>query len=291
MVLTATVGFSIKAILVKEVYRTAPELAAIDVMAWRMGFALPGFLIGALWAARAGARDGTVTGRDWGGLLGLGLLGYYVSSFLDISGLAYISAALERLILFVFPTLVVLFGALFLGESVTRATRWALIATYAGVALAVADQVRFGERHAVLTGAALVACATLTFAVFSALSGPMIRRVGSTRFAAVTMTVAALATGIHHLATRGIHAPVPELRVLGLCLAMALISTVIPAYLVAAGIRRVGAGRAAIIGSAGPIVTIAVDHTALGTRFTPWEGCGAALVIAGVWLAARRGRR
>lgn len=287
LVLTAAVCFSAKAVLVKLTYGAVPGIDPVTIMAGRVAFGLPCFLLAALWSARQSrARRRPLSAGEWAGVAGLGILGYYLSSLLDTAGLAYISAGLERLILFVYPTLVVVMGALLSRRFPGPATVGALALTYAGVAVAFREQLGAAGPDLV-RGAALVFGAALSFAAFTLGSAVLVRRIGSGRFTAYAMSVSGLATAVHYLLSG---APSPAALppdAVALCAVMALFSTVIPAFLANAGIRRVGPGPAAILGSVGPVATLGLAAAVLGEAVTPAQGAGAALVIAGVLLVGR----
>jgi drug/metabolite transporter (DMT)-like permease len=304
-VLAAALCFSTKAILIKLVYRDAPEADAITVLAARMAFALPFFLAATLWGMRRGGAGPKVGARDVAAVAALGILGYYAASYLDTAGLKYLSASTERVILFVYPTLVVLIGAVFLRERVRPAVAVALAATYGGVALAMgagpgtaraaAGPVAAGGTGvppgSLALGAALVFGAALTFAVFLVVGVPVLRRVGAMRFSAWSMAAAALVSVAHYAAVHGLGAGTLGRDGLALCLAMGLVATVLPAFLMAEGMRRVGAAPAAIIGSVGPVATIGLDHAVLGQVVTVPQALGTALVLVGVLAVSLGGRK
>lgn len=290
MVVLAAFGFSSKAILVKLAYDYQPGLDPITLMALRMSFALPLFLAVAHWN-RGQRPPETPLRRDWLSLLVIGLLGYYLASLLDFSGLQYISAGLERLILFLYPTLVVLLSALFLGRRIGRAEMLALLLSYAGIAVVFGQQLGTGPPGTgdqVVLGALLVLGSAFSFALFMMGSGILIRRLGSVRFTAWSMTVASAATLTHYaLQQHGQLLNQPNSIYL-LALLMALTSTVLPAFLMSAGIRRIGAGRAAIVSGGGPVMTLMLAWLVLGEVMTPLQLVGTALVMAGVWIVGRR---
>jgi len=300
-VLGAALCFSTKAILIKLVYQAAPNADAITILAARMAFALPFFLAAAFWGLRRGGAGPKVGARDVAAVAALGVLGYYVASYLDTAGLKFLSASTERLILFVYPTLVVLIGAVFLRERVRPAVAGALVATYAGVALAMgrgpeiaraeAGPVTGGVPGDLALGAALVFGAALTFAVFLVVGVPVLRRVGAMRFSAWSMTAAALVSVGHFATVHDLGTAALGRDALLLCLAMGLVATVLPAFLMAEGMRRVGAAPAAIIGSVGPVATIGLDHTVLGQVVTLPQALGTALVLAGVVAVSIGGRK
>ena len=285
--LLAALGFSLKAIFVKLAYAWH-GVDAITLLALRMLCALP-FFLALAWQAQAGSARLTV--GDWLRVGWLGLTGYYLASILDFWGLAHISAGLERLILFTYPTLVVVIGAWLARRRIARREGAALALCYAGIALAFASDLRLSsDRAALLLGGALVFGSAVAYALYLLASGRTIARLGTRRTAAYAMLVSTGFVLAHFLATQ----PVSDLRqpasILGLALAMAVFSTVLPSVLLAEAIKRSGAGRVAMIGSAGPIITIYLGVAALGEPATAVQLAGAALVLGGVFLVSRPAR-
>jgi drug/metabolite transporter (DMT)-like permease len=276
------VGFSIKAIFVKAAFRYGVD--AETLLALRMLYSLPLFLLLGVAAARSAAAP--ITGRDWRALLVLGLLGYYVASYLDFLGLRHISAALERVILFTYPTMVVLFTAWQQRRAPSRSTWLALLLCYAGVALVVSHDVRGGESN-VLLGGALVFGSAVSYAIYLLRAGPLLARLGSTRVAAWGTVIACVFAVLQFVLLR----PVASLaaqpwQVQALSAAMAVFSTVLPVWLLSEAIRQLGAGPAAMIGSLGPVVTLFLAWLVLGEPLGTLQLLGAALVIGGVRLVA-----
>ena len=281
----AAVGFSFKAILVKLAYRYGVD--AETLLALRLAFSLP-FFLGMAWIGVNRAAS-PLTPRDWGWLFGLGLLGYYLASYLDFLGLRSIGAALERLILFVYPTLVVLLSALWLGQPLTRRTLGALALCYAGIALAVAHDLRLaGTARDLALGGSLVFGSALSYALYLLGSGRIVGRLGAVR---VTAFASLIACGLgigQFLLLRPLAALAQPGPVYGLALAMALFSTVLPVWAVAEAIRRIGAGPVALTGSLGPIATLLLAWLLLDETLGVGQLAGAALVITGVMVIARR---
>jgi drug/metabolite transporter (DMT)-like permease len=280
----AAFGFSVKAILIKLAYATAP-VEAVTLLALRMIFSLPAFVWIGLRASR-GARP--LTRRDWLAVIVLGLLGYYGASIFDFIGLKYITAGLERLILFTYPTLTLLLGALLYGQKVGRREWMAMALCYLGIGAAFAHDLQVSvEMAAVWIGGGLVFGSSLCYAFYLSGSASMLVRVGVARLTALCLLVSTTATLIHFFATQPISALVQPLPIYGYSLAMALLSTVIPVFAQAAAIRRIGSGRAALIGTLGPLMTIGMGWAVLGETASLWQLAGAALVVAGVVLASR----
>ena len=293
LVLLAVFGFSAKAILVKLAYADSPALDAITLMLLRMAISLPFFLAVSIRTAnsRGAGYVSSLSKEDYGLIFALGFLGYYLASFLDFAGLAYISAGLERLILFLYPTLVVLLTALFFRQKIERRQAAALLLCYAGMALVYLDQSRTAASAGLLRGAFLIAGSALSFALFMAGSGIIIKRIGAVRFTVYTMTVACVLTILHFVTQYGFRPLRLPLAVYALAALMAMFSTVLPAFLMSAGIQRVGAGTAAIISSAGPVITLILAYFLLAEPITLIQQAGTFLVLLGVYLVGRDSKR
>ena len=280
----AAFGFSFKAIFVKLAYAVAP-VEAVTLLALRMAFSLPVFL----WVGLVESRSApALSRRDWNALVALGLLGYYASSMFDFLGLQYISAGLERLILFTYPTLTVLIGVLFLGRTLERRQIGALALSYAGIGLAFAHDLQVaGDARNVLIGAGFVFASALTYALYSAGAESVIRRLGASRFAALAMLVSTTATQLHFFAAEPLEAWIQPWPIYLCGLGMALFSTVLPVFWQSAAIRRIGTARAVLIGTLGPVLTIVFGWGLLSEPMSLAQVAGAALVLAGVWWVSR----
>jgi drug/metabolite transporter (DMT)-like permease len=288
LAILAALGFSFKAIFVKLAYAVpqAVPVDAVTLLSLRMVFALPVFVWVAVVASRAAPP---LTRRDWLMLGALGLLGYYGASILDFIGLRYITAGLERLILFTYPTLTVMIGVLFMGKTLSRREIGALLLSYAGIALAFFHDLEFaGDSRAVLTGVAFVFASSLSYAFYLSGSASMIHRLGSLRFTAVAMLVSTLATLLHFLAAQPLSALAQPLPIYGYGAGMALFSTVLPVFWQSAAIRRIGSSKAVLIGTVGPMLTIFFGWWLLGEPLSLAQIGGACLVLAGVLLVSRR---
>lgn len=286
----AALGFSAKAIFVKLAYLVpigaAGHVDAVTLLALRMLFATPFFALAALKTRAAGS----LSPRQWLALVGVGLAGYYGASILDFWGLMYISAGLERLILFTYPTLVLLLGIVFFGKKLTARDVAALALTYLGIAAAFAHDLDLAaDGRSVWIGAGFVFASSVSYAIYLAGGGELIARLGSGRFSALAMAVATGATLFHYLLAR----PAAEVfaqpwQIYALAAAMALLSTVIPVFMQSAAIQKIGASRASMIGMLGPVATIVLGWALLDESISLWQLAGVALVIAGVFLVSRK---
>jgi drug/metabolite transporter (DMT)-like permease len=285
-VFLAACGFSTKSILIKLAY--AYGVAPSTLISLRMAFALPAFAAVALWAGRR-ASQAPLKREDWKAILLLGFLGYYLAAYLDFIGLAYIPATLERLILFLYPTLVVLLSLLLFGQRIDRRQKVALAVSYLGIGLVFAENLRVGpDSRSTVIGGALVFASAVAYSFYLIYSARVVGRIGTVRFTAYAMGVATTLVFAQFLATHSlaeVRVPGP---VYGLTLAMALFSTVIPAFLMTEGLRLVGANQAATIGTIGPVVTMALGWALLGEHITAVQVAGAALVLAGVLTVTLR---
>jgi drug/metabolite transporter (DMT)-like permease len=278
--LVAAIGFSAKAILVKLAYIDSVD--AITLLALRMAFSLPFFLVVAARANR-NKHSQRLTGKDKLAVIGLGLIGYYLASYLDFLGLLYISAGLERLILFLYPTMVVLISALVFKHNIGRTAWFALVISYAGIALVFLHDMHVLQ-HDAFTGSVLVFGSALAYAVYLVGAGHTIARIGATRFTAYVMTVACAACLLQFAVTHPVAALDLPIRIYGLSIAMAVISTILPAFLLAAAMRRIGSVHTSMIGSIGPVSTIFLAYVFLGERMSLQQIGGSVLVLAGVLM-------
>ena len=280
-------GFSFKAILIKLAYAWHP-VDAVTLLALRMLFSAPFFIAMAWWAGRQpGAR--AITKRDWVRLAWLGFIGYYLASLLDFMGLAYITASLERLVLFLYPTMVVVLSAVMRGTRITRRQAVALLVSYGGIAFVFASDLRLaGDVSATLAGGALVFGSALAYALYLIDAGAVIARLGSLRFIAWAMLVSSAFVLAHFAVTRDIGLLRVPASIYALTLAMAIFSTVLPTWLIAEAIHRLGASTSSLIGSLGPVFTIGLGALMLVEAVQAIEHFGAALVLIGVLLVTLR---
>lgn len=285
--------FATKGIVIK--LALAEGVDTLTTLTWRMIVAVPIFVtVGILgYRRRAAARlDGAPPVLDLPTLLqvlAVGVLGYYIASFLDFAALEYISAQFDRLILLTYPFFVVLFAAVFLKRRVTPMMVGAQLLSYCGIALIFWRDFSLEGEHVVL-GAALVFGSAIAYAAYQLLAKPLIDRLGPQLFTSIAMSGAGPAVIIHFLLTH----PVTDLAVSGdamlLMLAIGTVSTVLPAYCISGAIGLVGPERTAVVGNVSPVVTIVLAVGILQEAFTPWHAAGTTLVLLGVWLFTRKAK-
>ena len=283
LALLAAFGFSLKAIFVKLAYPYGVD--AITLLALRMGFSLPVFLWIGLAEQRAGA---SLSRADWGRLFLLGCCGYYGASILDFWGLEYISAGLERLILFTYPTLTILIGVLFQGKAFTKREGIALVLCYCGIGFAFIHDLGLNNARDVWIGGALVFGSSVSYAIYLSGSAPMIGRLGAMRFTALATLMSSAVTLLHFSAAHPLTAFIQPLPVYGWGLAMALFATIVPVFAQSAAIRRLGAGRSSLFSMVGPLLTIGFGWWLLNESISLAQMIGAAMVLAGILIVSRR---
>ncbi|GAB3540008.1 DMT family transporter [Noviherbaspirillum agri] len=277
----AAAGFSLKAVFVKLAYAAGP-VEPLTLLAMRMGFALPLFL----WLINSGSGPAAhrLGPGDMLRICMLGCVGYYLSSLFDFYGLAYISAGLERMILYLYPTLVLLLQAALTRQRPSARVWQAMAICYAGLAVAFAhDLHQTGQGAHVLTGAAWVFASAVTYAMYYAGTGRMVNRIGSTRLAGLAGSASCMLVLLHFVLF-GQPQSLSDLplAVWGHAFLMAVLSTVLPVWWLSLAIQRMGAGQAAAIGTLGPVLTVFAAWVLLDEPLSLLQLAGLALVMFGV---------
>jgi drug/metabolite transporter (DMT)-like permease len=287
LAIVGSIAFSGKAIIVKLAYRHGVD--AVTLIMYRMLFALPIFAVMAWWASRGKAA---LTRNDWLGILGLGFTGYYLASFLDFAGLAYISAALERLILYLNPTLVLILGWLLYKKRMTSRQIGAMALSYAGILLVFGHELSIQSVSTMANsntalGALLVFGSAVSYAIYLSYSGEMVKRLGSLRLVGLATTVACLLCIGQFAVLRPLSAMAVAPQVIWLSLLNATLCTALPVLAVMMAIERVGAPLAAQTGMIGPMSTILMGVFILGEPLNTWIIAGTVLVLLGVYMVSR----
>ena len=296
---SGAVIFSTKAILVKLAFRHT-HTDGLTLLMLRMLLSLPFYLLAAWWGARRVSADGTrerMTRRQWVWVIVLGLLGYYLSSLFDFIGLQYISAGLERLILFLYPSFSVLINAAFFRQKMSRVQFWALALTYAGIGIAYFGELRIDTGNPnFYWGSFLIFVCAITYAFYLSGTGRMVRVLSPAKFTTYSMLPATAGVLVHYFVRQAIHGgellPMSgggALWTYGLLLAV--VATVIPSFMLSAGMKIIGPNNAAIVTSVGPVSTILQAHFLLGDPIFSEQVIGTMLVIVGVLLIGWKGRK
>jgi drug/metabolite transporter (DMT)-like permease len=284
----SAICFSTKAIVVKLAYRDT-DVDTITLLALRMLFSLPFFIGAAIFTSR---KESNVrfTPRQWLSVAVIGLLGYYVSSFLDFVGLQYVSAGIERLILFIYPTFVVIISAAWFKVSVTKRQLAALVITYSGLLIAYISEakVNIADPDFFFGSFCIFICA-ITFAIYIAGSGRLIPSIGSVKFNSYAMSFACLGVLTHFVLTSNVSLLDLSPQVYGYSAFMAIVSTVIPSYLVSIGLKRLGANNTAIISSLGPISTILQASYFLDEKVSVFQWLGTLFILVGILMISWKG--
>jgi drug/metabolite transporter (DMT)-like permease len=283
----AAIGYSAKAIFIKLAY--VYPVDAITLLALRMVLSVPFFIGIAVWSHLR--HEVQLTARDWLLVLVLGLIGYYLSSLFDFLGLQYVTAGMERLILFLYPTMTVIIMAVMYRKPIGRTTLAAMALSYAGIAIVFLHDMGSKPDSNLMLGASLVFLATLTYSSYLVGAGHAIARIGATRFTAYAMIVSSAATLLQFFLTRPVAALELPLRVYELSFAMALLSTVLPVFLLAYAIHRIGSGSASLIGSIGPVSTIYMAYVFLHEQLSMLQVLGSLLVLVGVLIISLNSKR
>jgi len=278
--IAGTISFAFRPVLIKLGYGAAP-VSATTLLFLRMVLSLPFFAAAGWWLR----NEPPLARRDWAGIVGLGFLGYYLASLLDFLGLQYIPAGHGRLIMFLYPTLVVILSALFLGKRATGRELAALAVTYTGIALVLSQQLGAPAEHRLFFfGAALVFGSAMCYAVYLVTGSQLIRRVGSMRFTAYTMMVST-APAVVQFALLESPAALELPGVVWIyAVLLATVCTVLPVFLVAEALKRIGASQFALIGALGPVTTVLADFMLLDGKLSSLQLLGGVLVIGGVLL-------
>jgi drug/metabolite transporter (DMT)-like permease len=281
LALAGSIAFSGKAIIVKLGYRYGVD--AITLLMYRMLLALPFFVLLSWWSSRGKAA---LTRPQWLQVLFLGFIGYYLASFLDFLGLQYISASLERLILYLNPTIVLLLGWLLWGKKITRRQLVAFAVSYSGVLLVFGHEVKLDGVNAGL-GALLVFGSAVTYAVYLSYSGELVQKLGSLRLAGLATSVACVLCIVQFVLLRPLAAAQVPSDIFWLSVLNATACTVAPVLMVMMAIERIGAAKTAQIGMIGPMSTILLGVVVLGEPMNAWIVAGTILVLSGVYFVSR----
>jgi drug/metabolite transporter (DMT)-like permease len=279
--LVGVLAFSLRPILIKLSYAAHP-VSPVTLLFLRMTLSLPFFLAIGWWLR---TQEPRLTRRDWLAIVGLGFLGYYAASFLDFVGLQWVGAGVGRLILYLFPTLVLLLSFLFLKKTPGTREIVALVLSYAGIVLVVSNQIT-AENRLFALGAALVFASALCYAVYLVAGSQVVKRVGSMRFTAYSTVVATVPAVVQFMwmeSTASLELPSP---VWGYAIVLATVATVLPLFLQAEALNRIGANHFALIGAVGPVSVAVTSALGLDEPFTWVQALGGALVIFGVLLVS-----
>lgn len=278
--------FGAKAILVKLCYQEG--INANTMIMLRMCAALPVYVVILLWGKNWEVFK-SISTKDHITIIVLGMIGYYLSSFLDFLGLQYITASLERLILFAYPTLVVLLSAIFLKKKMTRDQIIAIIVTYVGLVITMFENLNLEDSSNIYIGCALIFGSALTYAIYLIGSGQLLASIGTWVFTSYSMIVSAICVIINSFVF-----PVKPLAeippiVYGYGLVVAIFCTILPSFMISYAIKQVGASKVSIVGSVGPVFTIFLSYFILHETLSIYQIIGGAVILMGVfWISVKK---
>jgi len=278
--------FSSKAVLIKLAYQY--DVNSISLLLLRMLFSLP-FYTSIFLIRRSNWKENPINRKQLFTLISLGILGYYLASLFDFHGLTYITASLERLILFSYPTFVLLISRIFLNKKITKPQLISILITYTGIAIIFIDRggIVEGSILNVAKGSLFVFLSAIAYASYLVGSGTLIAQVGSVRLTTYSMLVSCFAVIIHYLLTSEINLLSYQIEVYIYSFLMAVIATVLPSFMINEGIRRMGASNVSIVGSFGPVSTILLSMIFLGEVLTLLQFAGALVIIGGIVVIAQ----
>lgn len=277
--------FSAKAILIKLAYKNY-DVDDLTLLCLRFSFSLPFFLGIAIFRAKKGNFK-NIENRHWFQIAALALLGYYIASWLDFKGLQYISAGVERIILFIYPTFVVLFSRIFLKKKISRTTLYAMLITYVGI-ICIAVEPRIFQSENFFLGASLIAVSAITYSLYLVFGGELINTYGSANFNSIAMIFSSMYVIIHFSVFSNSSLLHLEPGVYFYGFTLAIVSTVFPTFIVMEGIKLLGANTGAIVSSIGPVSTILLAYIILGESLSIQELVGSALVLGGILMLSKK---
>lgn len=284
--LTAFIGailFSTKAIIVKKAFADV-HVDALTLLTIRMVFSLPFYIIAAFLVSRHKANI-KMSRNEWLATIALGLFGYYLSSLFDFIGLQYISAGLERLILFLYPSFAVLINAAFFKQEIKRIHIWALLLSYLGIGITYFGELRIDSGNPnFYWGSFLIFLCSITYASYIAGSGNIIPKIGASRFTAYAMLSATAGIFLHYILRGDYDAIQQGMHLWWYGILLALVATVIPTFMLSFALKKTGANNVVIISAIGPVSTIVQAHFFLGEPIFAEQIMGTVLVLAGILL-------
>lgn len=283
LALAGCILFSIKPILIKIAYQYGGD--ATSIMTLRAFSSLPLYLVTLLLLCRSAENRIKVKQHGVKAAL-IGVMGYYLASFLDISSLEFISAQLERLLIFLFPTFVVLISWCLYGQKPHRNVVLSAVIGYAGISVIVVHDFNTAG-HSVVLGSVLAISSALVFAFYLVWSKPLITQLGSSLFTSIGMGCAGLAI-ILHLLLSGSEVSQWSQELITTGIILGIFCTVLPSYLIAAAMARLTPTSLSLTSNIGPAVTAGLAVVVLDELFTPWHAIGLVLVVFSVYTLNKK---
>lgn len=276
------VMFSSKSVMVKLAYNY--QIDAISILLLRMLFSFPFYVVIAF-LYKDKNRVTKPNSKDYLWLIFFGFVGYYLASYFDFVGLSYIKASLERIILFLYPTIVLLLNRVFLKQPITKIQGIAIGLTYLGILVAFSDEVSISGAETYI-GGLFILLSAITYASYLVGSGWLIPKFGVVKFTAYAMIVSCICVFIHYSIIREINLFNYPWQVYGLGFLIAVFATVIPSFLVSTSIKMISSSNFAVVAGVGPISTIVLAAIFLNERLTWLQLFGAIVVIIGILIVS-----
>lgn len=281
--LSGAIFFSTKAILVKLAFHDT-GVDAVTLLSLRMLFSLPFYLLAA-WLAHRKENKTILSKKDWTLVVTMGILGYYLSSLFDFIGLQYISAGLERLILFLYPTFAVLINTFYFKSKLSKWQVVALVLTYAGIGIAYFGELSLDTSNPqFFYGSFMIFLCAITYSFYLVGTGRLVTRVGVTRYTAYAMLAATAGVFTNFMVTHSVSNVSFSPALVGYSSALAIVATVLPSFMMSSAMKKIGSTNVSIITSIGPVSTILQAHWFLGEQVIAAQLAGTLLVIVGVIL-------
>lgn len=289
LVFGAAFGFALKGIFIKSAFQYGID--SISLLSLRFLFSAPFYLFIIFRKRLKEEATPVISGKVWLQVAFIGFIGYYVSAYVNFLGLEYISANLERILLFIYPTFVLLINAFLVKKKVSRLQWLALLITYAGIFVAFLRHFEAHQQKNIALGAFLVILSGFTYSFYLVGSDKLVSKIGTTRFTSWAMLSALVPTLIHSFFYNRLDIFQFPAQVYVIALAMAIFSTVLPTFMFSEGIKRVGSGNASIIASIGPIFTIVLASLFLHEPIWAEQIVGTILVLTGVFLVSWKSKK
>jgi drug/metabolite transporter (DMT)-like permease len=288
--LSGAIFFSTKAIFVKLAFHET-KIDALTLLTLRMLFALPFYIFITVYTER---KEGfkKLSLQYWLWIIVLGILGYYLSSLFDFIGLQYVSAGLERLILFLYPTFAVLINRAYFKTKLNASQIIALVLTYAGIGIAYIGEMKLDTSNPnFYYGSWMIFLCAITYSFYLVGTGKMVVKVGATRYTNYAMLFATAGIFIHFLTSKKISDIHFTPTLIHYSIVLATIATVLPSFMMSYGMKKIGSNNVAIVTSIGPVSTIIQAHFILGEPIIALQLIGTALVVVGVILIGRQAKQ
>ncbi|MFL5811738.1 MAG: DMT family transporter [Flavisolibacter sp.] len=282
--------FSTKAIIVKKAFADV-HVEALTLLAIRMLFSLPFYLIAAVLLYRQ-PMNVKMTGKEWMLTIALGIFGYYLSSLFDFVGLQYISAGLERLILFLYPSFAVLINAIVFKQPIPKIQRWALLLSYVGIGIAYFGELTIDTSNPnFFYGSFLIFLCSITYSIYIVGTGRMVPKIGAGKFTTYSLLSSTAGVLIHYAIAGNHDALHQSFDLWWYGILLAIVATVIPTFMLSFSMKKIGSNKVAIISSIGPVSTILQAHFVLGEKIFAEQIIGTIMVLVGVLLLALKTKK